>query len=669
MQKRKNKWKGLRALIVVRQSNDKEGPTSTEAQLEFMPKELERVGMTYVDKEVLEGVSAVSPARITQLLQKLVKRKKERDDFDVIAWQVEDRATRGGGEFGMWLEHECKRHGLRAYFAGDDEFGGPYSSVVRVSKYEAAKEQSVGNSRRTTQGQSYAMKRGYFRTSGHTPIGCDRIYYGEDNQPKYVIHNLNNGLQEQRDYATGNVIGRYGTVGKKSHNRLRKQRNEYSLLIPSIDREQRQLVRVIFYLRYKRGWRGTKIAGFLNRMKVPSPKLKAWSQRQVEVNYGNEAYMGCTYNDQTYSGRFNRRDRVLGFVALDRDELELAAKKTFAPTLRPMGEWDRINQPHMVEFLPKDVRDLAIAAQIQMWQERTDPDRKPKTPNANPASTFLLSNRLRAIQDGETLIGTMSGRPDHKVPYYRHRRSKRAYIKGSAFNNLIPAEPLHESIIHVLADALVGTPELREKLKQHLLEQRTQAHCDQPDVAKLTTEREELQKEIQTIVSSLRGAALATVQQQLETFGNRLNAIEAQLKQINAQHTSDQRPIDKVIDEAMRVLEEDRQRLLTLPIESLRGLVNQLITDATVDMATKAVELTIALPTWSLLKQPKTKKKQKNAENQEFEEIGALCPVPHSQSSTDGWTHQTMMLFRCEYHWARGSHTQLPCFNCKRRAA
>lgn len=242
MEAPKSKWQEMGAIVIVRQSDDKDGTSSTAAQLEYMRKELEKVGLVYVDKVVLEGVPGSAPARISEVLEALIERKKKKNDFEVIAWQVEDRASRGGGEHGMWLEHEAKRHGIRVFFAGDDQPTGPYAPVVRVAKYEAAKEGSVSNGRRSTQGQKWAQKQGFFRTSGHTPIGCDRLYYGPDDKPKFVIHNLANGLQEQRDYATGVVIATYGTVGKKSRNRFKKQRNEYSLLVPG-DREQRRVVR------------------------------------------------------------------------------------------------------------------------------------------------------------------------------------------------------------------------------------------------------------------------------------------------------------------------------------------------------------------------------------------------------------------------------------------
>jgi hypothetical protein len=80
----------------------------------------------------------------------------------------------------------------------------------------------------------------------------------------------------------------------------------------------------------------------------------------------------------------------MGIVALDRDTCELS----FPPKLRPVDEWDRIDQPHMYDFLPCDVRDLAIRAQAQMWSHRLDPTRPRKQCNGHPASDYLFSRQL-----------------------------------------------------------------------------------------------------------------------------------------------------------------------------------------------------------------------------------------------------------------------------------
>lgn len=663
---RKTKWEGLRAIAIARQSNDMDGAASTEAQGNFMTLQLTEAGMSHVETIPLEGVSGSSPARINEILQALFRRKKEKNDFDVIAWQVEDRATRSGGEHGLWLAHEAKRHGLRVFFPGDDQQDTP--AAFRAFKYDAAMEAAMSTGRRTAQGQDHAQKKGFYRTAGKTPFGCDRIYYGEDNQPKFILHNLPNGMQEQREVTTGNVIGRFGTICTeekgKSHNRFKKQKNEYSLLYPG-DWADRRIVRLIFFLRYKWGWRGGRISDFLNRNKVRSPMGREWSPRQVESVLENEAYTGCTYNNQTFSGRYYRRDRALGFLPLDRDECELVMKKTFAPKLRPMDDWDRIDQPHMYDFLPKDVRDIAIAAHAKLFQHRTDPTRPKKRTNAHPASTFWLSDKLRAVQGGE-LVGTVSGADNNRTSYYRHRRAKRGYRKGSIFNNLVPAKPLHDAILGLLADVLVDMPDLREKLQQQVTALRTASEHDQPDVAQLKVERSELQQQISIILKSLKGAALAAQQPDLERLGDQVNAISARIDAAAHSQSRDVRSVEKVVEDAIIIISNEREALGKLASEPLRDLVNRLIMDAVVNMETKTVELTVALPTWAL---QAPRKNLKNGLVAAANGDHPLCPATTSWSPTGKRTQTVFCIARCSYERIRGSHTAPPCYRCSRSAA
>ncbi|HEX8341429.1 MAG TPA: recombinase family protein [Tepidisphaeraceae bacterium] len=653
------KWDGLGAIVVVRQSHDENGTGSNAAQLDYMAQEFKRVGLRYVDKEVLDGVAASAPAKIAELIERLFKRKREKNDFHVIAWQVEDRASRGGGDHGMWLEHEAKRQGLRIFFAGDEGVSRPYDAVVRVAKFEAAKEAAVGTGRRSSQSQSYQKKLGFFRTSGPTPLGCDRLYCDAENNPRYFLRNLPDGRQEQVDYQGGVVIGRYGTVGKKSRHRFKKQRNEYSLLMPGA-REQTRVVRVIFFLRYKRGWRGCRIADYLNRNHILSPKGKEWSPRQVQIIYENEAYTGVSVNDRTFSGRFFRGDKVLGYVPLDRDEIELVLKKTFSPQFKSQDQWERIDQPYMHDFLPRDVRDLAIASQAKVWSDRADPTRPARKYNRRPASDYLFSDMLVAERYGGKLVGSLSGPEGHQVAYYRHKGAKKRR-RGNVLNHLIPAEPLHASAMATLAGLLLDVPDLRPRLMAALLEQRKAATSDLPDVAALEAEAEEIGAQIGMTIRTLKGAALAEAEGELQRLGMRRNAIAAQLKRLKRDVVTDARPAEEVVEEAIAVLAEDSRRLLTLPVQPLRDLVQTFITEARVDMATKAVEFVIALPTWTLQKRVSGGKASKKAEK-------PLCPADSSRSPSGDET-QSLALVRCEYEWNRGSKTTRPCYHCHRQAA
>lgn len=654
---RTNQWEDKRAIVLVRQINDKDGCGSTEAQVDFMSRSVIDAGMRVVDKVVLEGVTGSLPGR-REDLEQLLERRRTKRDFDVIAVQLTDRLTRGGGGHGMWFEHECLRHGVEVHFAGEAEAHGPYRNLIQVAKYDAAHDVSVKIGQRSTQGRKHAQKAGLLRTAGQTPIGCHRLYVGADGRPTGILRNLPDGRQELLHPETREVIGRYGSVGKKSRNRYKKQRNEYALLIPG-DADQVRAVRVMFYLWFKRGWRGGRIADFLNRNAVPSPKGKEWSQRQVDVICENEAYTGFTYSDQVYSGRFVKGDADRGYEDLGRGRIELATARWFKPVLRPFDEWTRIDQPHLHDFLPSDVRALTIEGQAAMWRKRLDPTQASARPKhaAKPGSAYLLSGKLVAVQDDgkEPLTGTLCGRADAKTEYYRHLRSKRGRRKGSVYNNLIRAEPLHKELLRVLRETLLAAPDLRGTLTELVAEHRR--HADEATVATDALEREkaEVGAQIGMILGTLTGAARKVAQAQLDQLGRRCNQIEAELAERRRSRTSKQKKVDQVVEQVINRLQRLGDELERLSPEPLRRLLNELLLSARVDLATKAVEFQIAAPQWALAR---------------LEPISGVCPTASSWSSIGGWTHrQLIVTFDCEYRQVRGSQTQPPCYECRRRAA
>jgi hypothetical protein len=652
-QMERNSWAGKRYIATARQSQDTEGVASTQGQLEYMRRECATLDMSETDVVLLEGVTGSLPGRREDLTA-LLERRRTKKDFEVIVFHVVDRATRGGAGHGFWFEHECARVGLDVLFVGENLPDGPYSSVVKAAMYEAAHEGSVATGRRSAGGQTTAIASGMFRTAGRTPFGCHRAYFGgDDDRLKFVIRDLPDGRQEQLHPETGMVIGRFGTVGKKSRNRFRKQRNEYSLLIPGDPLEQRT-VRIIYFLRYTRGWRGSRIAGLLNRHGRPAPCSGTWSQRQVESIYENEAYVGSDCMNRTYSGRFYRRDKVEGYVDLDRGKAVLATATHFQPVLMPRDQWHENDQPLMVDFLPRQVRTLAIVGQQELWDRRLDPTRPSRPYTAHPDSDYLLSNKLIAEQDKGALVGTLSGkRGDVKTPYYRHKRAKREKLRGSVYNILIPAKPLHEALMGLLGDVMVTMPNLRGRLIEEIIRYRQALPATDEGLHALRKERAELTEQINMTIRCLTGAAMKDAQVELERMGRRRNEIEADIKRIERSAVVDhadtpEQVADRLIAD-MRTIDLHR-----LAPEAVRHLVDLLVDSATVDMATKAVSFTVSLPEHAL----------------EATKGGlAMCPVASWRSSTGDQTHIVLAAAKCEYRWKRGSHTQPPCYACRRTAA
>ena len=66
--------------------------------------------------------------------------------------------------------------------------------------------------------------------------------------------------------------------------------------------------------------------------------------------------------------------------------------------------------------------------------------------------------------------------------------------EGSVFYNLIAALPLQKASLTLLAQALADAPELRTRLTRHLEEQRAAALQQEPNVAKLEAERDDIRQ-------------------------------------------------------------------------------------------------------------------------------------------------------------------------------
>src|SRR5207248_1064768 len=118
-----------------------------------------------------------------------------------------------------------------------------------------------------------------------------------------------------------------GERKRKVYGRYKKQKSETALLRPG-DADDVRIVKIIFFLWFRWGWKGKRISSLLNKRGIPSPWGKNWSQRQVESIVEKEAYTGQTINGETYRGIYARRKKGRGFEALNRDEMELLTRTT-----------------------------------------------------------------------------------------------------------------------------------------------------------------------------------------------------------------------------------------------------------------------------------------------------------------------------------------------------
>ena len=645
-------YQNKRYIVLVRASESTEGTTSTQAQLAMLHNRATALQMKRVDEVVLDGVSGSMPGKRNDM-SGLIERKKRQNDFDVLVVQRIDRLTRSGSKHGMWFEYECERAGIHLLIVGDDIPEGRYSSLIKVAKYEAAREQAFSISQRSTQGYQLALEEGRVTTSTHTPNACWRLYLTSDGKPLHIIRDLRDGRQQKLDAETHAVIDTYGQAGGGSKGHYRKQKHEKVMLMPGEEREI-AVIRDIFDLHFRQGLGGRRIADLLNRRGIASPCGKEWSQRQVEVLYNNEVYTGRSVGNRTSSGIFHQRNHATP-KPTNVDPAIHATAKTLPVQLRPKDEWFVVDQPLLKDLLgDEQLRALAAAGQDRHWAHLVDPDRQKRSNSKHKTSEYLLTGILRAKQDGDPLVGVLCGRVGQKVRYYRHRRGRRGYRIGSAFNKMINAETVERAVIDAVKATLLDTENLREKLRQMLA---AEAHATAAvDVDELRRQRDGLKKRTEFIIAEFDEETVADAHAELDKLKAQRRSLDEQIAAAatsakNSPEVNDDVAIDRLIAKVENFFKE----MHSLSNHLIRDWLQALLVAVVVDMETKGIEITVQLPK-GLLKTALSGQK-------------AMRLVSTSASSTDYETHRPesnrLAIVICDASIRRIGL----CYSCRRKTA
>jgi hypothetical protein len=468
----------------------------------------------------------------------------------------------------------------------------------------------------------------------------------------HLIRDLRDGRQLKLHVDTHEVIDTYGTVGGGSKGHYKKQKSEKVLLMPG-DEHEAAAVREIFHQHFIAGWCGKKIANLLNSKGIRSPRGKGWSQRQVESIYEQSSYTGCSIGHKTSSAIYHEQSpQTPKLVELDPQILATADRIPLRH--RPIEEWFFKDQPYMVDFLDPQVRELAIAEQKRNWERQNDPSRIRIEKNKHNASDYLLSGLFSAKQDGGPLIGVLCGRKNKRSRYYRHRKGRTGYRKGSIFNGMFCATPLEEAILRLLGEVLADLPNLRQQILDNIERESATMRIDESQIEQLKERRQQVRKRVELIFSTFDEKTLAdgrSVINQLRAEGDNLDAqIAAALTQLQVSNVNPNEMADEVVAE----LTDMANNFATMPKFALRKLLETFVEKAVGDMETKDVELALTFPTWAFL-------------HKSDDSVMRLM----SQSGSSG-AHETHQPFVINLGYADCRYKKLPrqvCYECRRRAA
>ena len=665
-----DRCRGKRYIAMVRQSSAAEGTQSSEAQLNWMHAEGQKLGMTLADDIVLAGVTGSIPGKRTDI-QELFERKTRRNDFEVLMIQRLDRMTRSGVAHGFWFEQECARHGIVLLYPGEDlPENEDHAAWAKMSKFQSAKDQAKSISQRSTQGWLLALRQGRCLPTSRTPYGCDRLYLSSEGEPLFRIRCLADGRQRKLDLDDDHVIETFG-----ANSRFRKQKDQKPLIVPG-EPMAADAVRLMFELHYSGGggggWGGKRIADRLNGMGLVSPTGKGWGQRQVESIYENPIYCGVALGGRTSQGIYNRRGR--GFPeAIFVSAIDLASMTAAPRMLRPPDEWVWVEQAPMADFLPSELSALALPlikeAHVERWKRSQDPGRPTRSTNKHKDSAYILTGLLVDDEFGEPLTGVLCGKVGKKVRKYRHRRGRLGYRKGSPFNNYFRAAELESATLGVILD-LIATPapgsagtlgspgslDLRQRIVAAIAREASTGD-DSDQLAALQKERDELAQKFQRIADTMLGEDQQDIAPVLKRLRLRRRELEAQIEKFSGQARLASTDPDALADLVLQKVRQLPSALDQLDTVAKRDLLRAFVEKVEVHMETRHAQVFLRLPPWAM----KTTVAASGA--------GRLAHSSPSPTVDETHPYQSVRLALADCQYVHDRSAGSVCYRCRRRVA
>jgi hypothetical protein len=454
------------------------------------------------------------------------------------------------------------------------------------------------------------------------------------------------------------VIDTYGQIGGGSKGHYRKQKNEKVLLMPG-DAAEAAIVREIFDLHFRKGWGGKRIADTLNRRGVRSPQGRAWSQHQVEVIYEQEAYTGRSVGNRISSAIYHERQPSAP-KRVELDPTIQAAAKNVPVRNRARTEWFIQPQLLMQDFLDPELRRLAMVEHEQLWARRGDIDRPKRSRSKHRTSDYLLTGLLFAKQDDEPLVGVLCGRVGKKVRYYRHRRGRRGYIKGSVYNKMIPADAIEDAILHLVSELLTSDQSIRERVVA-FVEAEAQRTTPTEQIADMRKRRDQIRRRTELVVSTLDEETLADARAELDRLKAERRTLEEQIAAAESAMKMQSLDSQAIADAVLAQLRSMTANIAAMPKFALRQLLASIVSRIDIDMESKAADVSLVVPL---------------GENFFWGDLGgveAMRLVGTSASSTSDETHPPLRVaigrFACaEHRIDRRGGASRPCYACRRAA-
>lgn len=588
-----NNLRGKRYIGLLRCSSPGQIDTSIGDQRRVLEAYARDEGLVCADYLPLEGVSGSLPGNRTDI-QDLIRRKQQKDDFDVLLVQDTSRFTRAGVQHAHHLESELNAAGIQVAFVITAISSGPegdlMKSVYAFSDQQHAKAISF-SSARGSMSSILDARSPYCR---RPPYGIDRLYVAPDGKRLHIIRNLPDGTQVRLDPDTGHVTGTFG-VNEKSGvpNHYIKQKQEQIVLVRGDERCLGVVRRI-----YRRacvdnlGW--FRIAKELNDDGIPSPTGKKWNTQAVAMILRNPIYLGRGIANRYTAAIYNMRAPNAP-VPAKVEKQELYNRKRPARRTRPESDWHVQDYPQFADLLEPEVREIAAARQEEFLRRQSTGHRPKPNRDGHRDSDFILKDLLRSKQGDCPMTGHRSGKRS-QIRYYRVREAYTAPDSNAVMRTLIRAEPLEQTVLEVVNTALLSMPDLHEQIELQIRAALKSAGRDHEQRDALLAERETIRRKLKAIVARLNPDMIQLIEDEIAAMEAQLHSVNERLARCEATILMDDQSVRRLIDESVAAIRDLGRTLAHSPPATLRQYLQLLVKKMVVDLETRDVEMEVGLP-------------------------------------------------------------------------
>ncbi|HZZ41643.1 MAG TPA: recombinase family protein [Tepidisphaeraceae bacterium] len=592
-----HKIKGARCVVLKRCSSPPQVETSIANQGRTVEFCAAANDLKIVWEKPLEGVSGSIPGN-RQDIDEIIARKRRLNDFTLLVIQDVTRFTRAGLGHGQKLLYELRAAGITVYFVAEDllvdnTMAEMYVSFLLTAANQTAKSISYG----VVNGSANGFLQDRSPHCRIPPLGLDRMY-SLDGKDLHIIRNRPDGTQLMLHPTTGDVIRQFEpnqSRGVPCH--YIKQKGERIRLIPG-DLQAVALVHLIFQRHYGNGLSCHAIARDLNDAGIASVQGSEWYVTTIRKLLINPIYVGLAIRCRVKRGIYymgSANGAMPSGVTME----ELANHPNVKTRRRPRTEWMEKSQPHLSEFLPEGIRELARAKILRHLDEIADGNAKNPNRDRHLSSSYFLKKLLRSKQGNELMTGTTKGKKNRPVRYYNVSRAGQTPRTKNVLLKLVPADPLEKAVVGVLKAVLLNRPQMDRSLKE-LVDKNQQSRSKQTDVEKLAIEMKQKKRQLVLLTDQISGIA-----DQDDPIERKMHAIKQSIRQIDAQLRAAEAPTakmqighDKVMDHLAERLQRFGRNIERLNTPPIRRMLELLLTKLEVDLVTKEVEIELALPSW-----------------------------------------------------------------------